>query len=307
MKYLIIGAGGTGGLISGFLARVYKDVTLIARGEHLQTIQENGLNMHFLYNEETVNVKNIKAVAEHELNDEVFDIIFVCVKAYSLKEVAPLIKKHSNQNSIIIPILNSLKAGSILRKAVEDRQICDGCIYLTGFKSGPGEISQNNKIFRIVYGFSGIDQGKHPQLYMVNSDLKEADVDIKYTSEINSAIFRKLCFTSAFAAVGLYHQVKAADIQENPKYRKLFEDLLRELQDIKNAAGFSGEYQIVEENLKILNQLSGEFTASLQKDIAAGNTDEREQLIFDLVRLAEEYQVEAPHYHDIANYLGYKH
>ena len=31
MKYVVIGAGGTGGAIGGFMAKVGKDVTLIAR------------------------------------------------------------------------------------------------------------------------------------------------------------------------------------------------------------------------------------------------------------------------------------
>ena len=45
MKYLVIGAGGTGGCIGGFLAHGGQDVTLIARGEHLKAIQENGLHL----------------------------------------------------------------------------------------------------------------------------------------------------------------------------------------------------------------------------------------------------------------------
>ena len=43
MKYLVIGAGGTGGAIGGFLSRAEKDATLIARGQHLQTMLEKGL------------------------------------------------------------------------------------------------------------------------------------------------------------------------------------------------------------------------------------------------------------------------
>ena len=43
MKYLVIGAGGTGGCIGGFLAKAGKDVTLIARGEHLAQMRQHGL------------------------------------------------------------------------------------------------------------------------------------------------------------------------------------------------------------------------------------------------------------------------
>ena len=43
MKYLIAGTGGVGGSIAGFLSLAGKDVTCIARGAHLQSIQTNGL------------------------------------------------------------------------------------------------------------------------------------------------------------------------------------------------------------------------------------------------------------------------
>ena len=46
MKYLIAGTGGVGGCIAGFLALAGKDVTCIARGEHLAAIREHGLRLH---------------------------------------------------------------------------------------------------------------------------------------------------------------------------------------------------------------------------------------------------------------------
>ena len=53
LKYLVLGAGGTGGPIGGYLARAGKDVTLIARGRHLEAMKSNGLEIelgdeHFL-------------------------------------------------------------------------------------------------------------------------------------------------------------------------------------------------------------------------------------------------------------------
>ena len=43
MKYLVIGAGGTGGPLSAYLTRAQKEVTVIARGSHLEAIKKNGL------------------------------------------------------------------------------------------------------------------------------------------------------------------------------------------------------------------------------------------------------------------------
>ena len=51
MKYAIIGAGGTGGCLGFFLKKAGKDVTLIARGKHLEAIRKNGLTIQKLWDE----------------------------------------------------------------------------------------------------------------------------------------------------------------------------------------------------------------------------------------------------------------
>ena len=58
MKYLIIGAGGTGGVTGYYMKKAGKDVTLIARGEHLKTIQEQGLTLEKMWDktEETITI-----------------------------------------------------------------------------------------------------------------------------------------------------------------------------------------------------------------------------------------------------------
>ena len=78
MKYAIIGAGGTGGCLGFFLKKAGKDVTLIARGKHLEAIRKNGLTIQKLWDEsrETLPVKACTA----EEYKEIPDVILVCVK-----------------------------------------------------------------------------------------------------------------------------------------------------------------------------------------------------------------------------------
>jgi 2-dehydropantoate 2-reductase len=81
MKYLIAGTGGVGGSIAGFLSLAGKDVTCIARGAHLQSIQTNGLKLKSdLKGEHTL---QIKATTAEEFKGKA-DVIFVCVKGYSV-------------------------------------------------------------------------------------------------------------------------------------------------------------------------------------------------------------------------------
>ena len=92
LKYLIAGTGGVGGSIAAFLALAGKDVTCIARGEHLAAIRENGLQLHSdLKGEHTLKVPAYTAEEYTALTSTSAtykaDVIFVCVKGYSVDSI----------------------------------------------------------------------------------------------------------------------------------------------------------------------------------------------------------------------------
>lgn len=144
MKYLIAGTGGVGGSIAGFLSLAGKDVTCIARGAHLQAIQTNGLKLKSdLKGEHTL---AIPATTAEEFNGKA-DVIFVCVKGYSVDSITELIKRAAHDKTIVIPILNVYGTGPRIQRLVPGVTVLDGCIYIVGFVSGTGEITQMGKNF----------------------------------------------------------------------------------------------------------------------------------------------------------------
>ena len=84
MKFVVLGAGSTGGLLGAHLARTGEDVTLIARGPHLAAMQSQGLRVTGPTGDFTVHP---------ECTDELSplgeaDVVFVTVKAHSLPPLA---------------------------------------------------------------------------------------------------------------------------------------------------------------------------------------------------------------------------
>ena len=137
MKYLIAGTGGVGGSIAGFLSLAGKDVTCIARGAHLQAIQTNGLKLKSdLKGEHTL---AIPATTAEEFNGKA-DVIFVCVKGYSVDSITELIKRAAHDKTIVIPILNVYGTGPRIQRLVPGVTVLDGCIYIVGFVSGTGGV-----------------------------------------------------------------------------------------------------------------------------------------------------------------------
>ena len=109
MKYLIIGAGGTGGVTGYYMKKAGKDVTLIARGEHLKKIQKQGLTLEKMWDKTEENISIPATDMEHYAEHP--DVIFVCVKGYYLQETIPFIKRIARKNTIVIPVLNIYGTG----------------------------------------------------------------------------------------------------------------------------------------------------------------------------------------------------
>ena len=199
-KYLIVGTGGVGGSIAGFLALAGKDVTCIARGKHLEAIREKGLHLrsdlkgnHFL---------PVQACTAEEYNEKA-NVIFVCVKGYSLDSIKDLLEKASDKDTLIIPILNVYGTGPRIGQLVSHVTVLDGCIYIVGFVSGPGEITQMGKIFRLVFG-ARPQQGVAPERLETIADvLRKAGIKADISDDINRDTFIKWSFISTMACTGV--------------------------------------------------------------------------------------------------------
>ncbi|MGA8296998.1 MAG: 2-dehydropantoate 2-reductase, partial [Acidimicrobiales bacterium] len=90
MKFVVAGAGAIGAFVGACLARGGADVTLVARGAHLQAMREGGVRVHsvdgdFVSHPEVTD--DFEAVADA-------GVVFVGLKAYSLPELAPQIGPH---------------------------------------------------------------------------------------------------------------------------------------------------------------------------------------------------------------------
>ena len=104
LKYLIAGTGGVGGSIAAFLALAGKDVTCIARGGHLAALHENGLKLHSdLKGEHTLDVPAYTAEEYAALAScrtlYKADVIFVCVKGYSVDSITELIRHAAHKDT----------------------------------------------------------------------------------------------------------------------------------------------------------------------------------------------------------------
>ena len=298
MKYLVIGAGGTGGSIGAYMTEAGKDVTLIARGEHLKRIQEHGLNMETT-NKGNYTVNPIKATDMEHYNEQP-DIIFVCVKGYSLEDTIPFIRRVAKESTIVIPILNIYGTGSRMQEQLPELLVTDGCIYIAGEIKEPGTILLRGDIFRIVYGVRD-PQEIRPELFTVAQDLKDSGIEGVLSDNIRRDALQKFAYVSPMAACGLYFNVSAGEVQKTGEPRDTFVKLMKEVDALAVAMGVPFLVDIVTTNLQILDALTPGVTTSMQRDVYAGKASEIDGLIYEVVRMGQRYGVPTPTYEMVAD------
>ena len=310
MKYLIAGTGGVGGSIAGFLSLAGKDVTCIARGAHLQSIQTNGLKLKSdLKGEHTL---RIPATTAEEFNGKA-DVIFVCVKGYSLEDTIPFIQRVAKPSTIVIPVLNIYGTGAKMQEQLPKLLVTDGCIYVSANIKEPGVLIQHGRILRVVYGVRNMSTQKVnikraqeeilDALKNIKKDFDDSGIDGVLSENIQRDALEKFSYVSPIGAAGLYYHATAADFQREGKQREAFKTMIREIAALAEAMGVPFERDMVEVNLKILSSLAPEATTSMQRDVMEGKDSEIDGLVYEVVRMGERYHVPVPMYAKVAEKL----
>lgn len=296
-KYLVIGTGGVGGSIAGFLALAGKDVTCIARGKHLEAIRKYGLHLksdlkgeHFL---------PVKACTAEEYKDKA-DVVFVCVKGYSIDSIKDVLEKSARPDTLVIPILNVYGTGPRIGRLVPSVKVLDGCIYIVGFVSGEGEITQMGRIFRLIFGARPEQNIPQEALDEIANVLQSCGIKAEVSDDINRDTFIKWAFISAMACTGAYHDVPMGEVQHDGPVRDTFIGLSRESAEMGHRLGVAYPEDPVAYNLKVIDKLDPHSTASMQKDLAKGHQSEIQGMLFDVIKLGEELGTDLTTYRKVA-------
>ena len=300
MKYAIIGAGGTGGILGFYMTKAGKDVTLIARGRHLAAMQESGLAVEKMWDgtTETIPVK----AADMDHYSERQDVILVCVKGYSLEDTIPFIQRVANPSTIVIPVLNIYGTGAKMQEKLPNLLVTDGCIYVSANIKEPGVLIQHGKILRVVYGVREKEE-YDPRLEEIKQDFDVSGIDGVLSENIRRDALEKFSYVSPIGAAGLYYHATAADFQREGEEREAFKTMIREITALAEAMGVPFERDMVEVNLKILSTLASEATTSMQRDVMDGKSSEIDGLVYEVVRMGERYHVPVPMYEKVAEKL----
>ncbi|MBP6348664.1 MAG: ketopantoate reductase family protein [Candidatus Obscuribacter sp.] len=290
MKIAIMGTGGVGGLFGARLAAAGGDVTFIARGPHLEAIQQNGLQIISEMRGDLL-IKPACAVPSVE-GLAPFDFVFVTVKLWDTDSAIETIRPIVGKNTAIISFQNGISRDDKLKAAFGAEHIIGGISYVGATILSPGVIEQKGTFQKLVFGeYSGVKTSRVQSL----ADLcQKAAIEAVVPDDITVSLWEKFVVLVAMSSLTAATRQSIGPVRQNPQTRALLHDVLREVYSVGIASGVKLPLDVVERQIKYLDTVAPDVTASMEYDLRQGNKLELPWLAGSVVELGSRLDVPTP-------------
>ena len=287
-KILIAGSGGVGSYVGAQLIRhTDADVSLLARGTHLEAITQKGLTIEEDHEHYTVHPAQ---ATDDPRKFGTFDLILLSVKATSLEETLQQLKANITPETILLPLLNGVGHADTLREYYPESIILDGHIYILSNITAPGTVRKRGNVFRLVWG---AEQPITPAITEALTHLFDtAKLRHHPSQSITLDSWKKYLFISAFATLTAYHN-KPMDAIATEHTEELT-TLLHEIVAVAQAKDIPLTQEHITATLTQAAQVAPGAKTSLQLDIEHSKPAEVEALCGYIVHEGERLGVDTP-------------
>ncbi|MCP9199548.1 2-dehydropantoate 2-reductase [Gramella sp. GC03-9] len=289
MEILVYGVGGVGGYFGGRLADAGLNVSMVARGEHLKAIQENGLEVESIKGNFKVNPKMVTSEVSEVPKP---DLIILGIKSWQIPEVAIELRPIIGENTIILPLQNGADNYEKLVEILPQRNILAGLCFIVSFVEKPGKIRHASYEPKIVFGEK--DNSKSERILKIHDILDEAGIENKIPDNIDLEIWKKFLFICTVSGIGGLTRVPIDKIRESEFLYGMMRDSAKEIIEVGKAKGIPLDNEHLEMVFEIINGQPRGTTASTQRDIMNGKASELENFNGYIVREGARLGVKTP-------------
>ena len=294
MRFVIVGAGGIGAYFGGELARAGHEVTVYARGAHLDAMRAHGLTVR---TPEGAFVARVGATNDqNELPTA--DVVIVAVKSYSLRDVTPVVRLVAERGADVVPLLNGVTAADeLIAGGVPASRVLGGLARVSVVRTEPGVVERRSGFHSIVVG--ELRGGLSERATKIADALRSAGVDARASATMGVELWQKYVFITAMAAVCGLARTSIGPVRDAPGGRRLIQRAVTEVVDVARARGISLPDDEVPRTAAYIDTLPAAMTPSFLLDLESGGPTELDTLSGAVSRLAAEAGIDTP-VHDTA-------
>ncbi|WP_037319025.1 ketopantoate reductase family protein [Salegentibacter sp. Hel_I_6] len=289
MKILIFGIGGVGGYFGGKLAHAGFNVSMIARGKHLEAIKENGLEVESINGNFTVKPK---LATDNLAEVPTPDLVILGIKSWQIPQVASQLKPFISAETMILPLQNGANNVEKLLESFPKKNILAGLCHIVSFVEKPGKIKHVSFEPRITFG--EIDNSNSERVQQLKSVFDKAGITNFNPKNIQLEIWKKFLYIATVSGLGGLTRVSIDKIRESEYLYDLLQKTAQEIKLLANAKGVPLAEEHLEKTFELIQNQPPGTTASTQRDIMAGRPSELENFNGFIVKEAEKLGIATP-------------
>lgn len=298
MKFLIAGAGAIGAYIGARMAKAGLDVTLFARGPHLQAMQERGVQVRS--SEGDFIARPAIAGSLEEVGP--VDVVFLAVKAHGLPALAPQLKPVLGPETTVVSTQNGIPwwyfqgfggewnglrlervdPAGVISSAIPARQVIGSIVYFSTEITAPGVVQhiEGNRISLGEPDGSRSDRSRRIAEALIASGLRAP-----VTTRLRHEIWVKVLGNTSFNPVSALTHATLAQMVRDPGVCSVIRNIMEEVEAVSRKLGMELPVSI---DQRIAGaETVGEHKTSMLQDLEAGRPMELEALVGAVVELGE--------------------
>ncbi len=308
MRICVVGAGSIGGYLAVSMARAGNEVTVIARGPHLEAIRSRGLRL-LCENSGEIVAPNVRATSS--LRDAgKHDLVLLAVKAHQVEAIAHELNSLMHDDTVLVPMQNGIPWWYFQRHGgefdghtvktvdpsgtisawIDPRRIVGCVVYPAASIEAPGVIRhiEGNR-----FPLGELDGSETPRVSKLAEIFVAAGLKAPVLTNIRAEIWLKLWGNLSFNPISALTHSTLVDLCQYPLSRELAQNMMLEAQTIANKLDI--EFRVPLEKRIAGAEKVGKHKTSMLQDVEAGRDPEIDALVGSVIELGRLTNTPTPH------------
>lgn len=288
MKIAIMGSGAVGAYVGARLQTAGADVTFIARGAHLQAMQENGLQIQMP--DKDLLLPSVKATSDpSSLSNP--DLVVFAVKLTDTVSAAQSLRSVVGAQTRVLTLQNGIDSVDMIAKELPQAQVRGGVIYVSAVIDSPGVIKSPGGFHRVV-----ADKANGDPVMQSLSDwgTKCQALEVVLADDVQRIIWEKFMGLAAFSGCTSLLRARIGEILSHPESTAFLQQLMDESVAVAKARGITVRDGMANEYMATLRGAPPSFRSSMSEDLERGKPLELPWLSGRMHQLGQQVGVSTP-------------
>jgi 2-dehydropantoate 2-reductase len=278
MRFLVVGAGATGGYFGGRLLEAGCDVTFLVRPARAERLAATGLTIVSPVG--NVTHRSPPTVLATELRTP-FDAVILSCKAYDLDGAIESFAPAVGPKTAVVPLLNGMRHLDALDARFGAERVLGGSCFISAKLDDGGQIVHLSDIHRLAFGERA--GGRSPRVEAIAAAMAGVKFETVASDNIVLVMWEKWVFLASLAGITCLTRSAVGDVVAAGG-ADLTAALLEECRAIAAAAGYAPRPDSLKASLSRLTDPGSAVTASMLGDVERRGRTEAEHVLGDLLK-----------------------